>query len=765
MSRILVIGSGSRECIIVKKLYEDALKLGVNVNIYCIGTNNNPYINEKGTIYVVDKLTISNLEDILTKIEKPDFAIIGPEAPLELGFADYLEICQISCIGPLEIYAKIETSKIYARKFIDSIGLNQYSPKYSYIEGEIVEKLNINDRKEFINNKLNTLSCIVVKKDGLCGGKGVKVQGVDFKDTSEIFDELCDLKKGENVIIEHKLNGEEFSLMTITDGYGNMGHFPPIQDYKRLNDNDNGPNTGGMGCIIDQNNTLPFLSELDILCAQNINKTVIEGLNNKRNKYGYRIGYRGILYGSYIKNCDGKIYIIEFNSRFGDPECIIGLTLLKTNFLTICNEIAQGKLISELIFSNKAMIGVYLVPKSYPKSTKDKFDIYINDNLKKNVIYGNVEKAGDHLYTLSSRSLVYYIADDTIGGCYNKLYKSIKNINGNLYYRKDIGAKLLSSYDKAGVSIDCGNKAIKEMKKYLETTYTKDVLGKHGDFGGQFRLGNHILVSSIDGVGTKSILATKVLGDDAFINLGKDIVNHSVNDILVQGAYPLFFLDYFGTSHLRIEEVTNFIKGASEACVENGPFPLIGGETAEMPSVYIDCKTDLVGCIVGIKEENFFKGTNIECGDILVGFPSVSPHTNGYSLINKIMEENGYPDDDMMDIFLRPHKSYLNEVKKFVEIFGYDSIKGMCHITGGGLFENLNRIIPSNLRITLDIGLNFPDWCLYLKEKGNISHNEMLRVFNCGIGFVIVTNKETLEKIDYSFDNSFFKLFRVGIIS
>lgn len=755
---ILVVGSGVREAIIIKKLLRDS-EIHFNKNkkkkirISCLGTNKNPFIDENCDLYIVEKFSVNNLLELierLNKKEKIDFGIIGPENPLELGYADILESRNIPCIGPLKEYATIETSKIKAREFIEKCSLEKYSPRYTIIDNKVMIETTI---ETTIENIKRDYKKIVIKKDGLCGGKGVKVEDVDFDNKDYLMDELLNLKDGENLLIEDKLDGEEFSLMTMSDGFGGMFNFPPIQDNKRLKNDDLGPNTGGMGCIIDKNNTLPFLTKEDIRVSEEINKKIIEELNKEGVEKGNKVGYRGILYGSFIKSKDGDIHIIEFNARFGDPECYIALSLLKTNFYKLCNEVINGKLESDICFDKSAMIGVYMVPKNYPKETKDKYDIYINDeNMKDNIIYGSVEKEGNHLYSLSSRALIYGLKGDSLYECYKKIYNKIKSINGNLYYRTDIGCKFLSNYERSGVSISRGNDALKEIKGYIQSTYSENVLGKFGDFGGQFKLGNYNLVSSIDGVGTKSILVSKYLGDEGFVGLGKDIVNHSVNDILVQGAYPLFFLDYFGTAHLKMGEIKNFIKGVSEACIENGPLPLIGGETAEMPSIYIENRTDLVGCIIGIKDDNLLKDVKINNGDILIGLESVSPHTNGYSLINKLIDENEYSiPNNILETLMRPHKSYLNEVKCFIKEYGCNSIKGMCHITGGGMEDNLRRIIPEEYKIEYN-DIELPEWCKYISEKGNITIDEMRKVYNCGIGFVLIISEETHMKILKEYD-------------
>lgn len=745
MTHILIVGSGARECFIIKKLIKDS---DLNIKITCIGSNKNPYINKYTKLFISDINTI-NIKNLLNIIGKPDYAIIGPENPLKLGISDLLESFNIPCIGPLQLYSQIETSKIFARRFIDEIGLGEYSPNHLIVKtgDKIVD---------FLQN--STIKNLVIKKDGLHGGKGVLVQGIDFNSIDEIEDEFKNID--ENILIEEKLEGEEFSLMSITDGNGNIAHFPPIKDYKRLNNNDLGPNTGSMGCIIDKNNTLPFLNDTDVNIGETINTKIINKLNEFGKKNDCKIGYRGILYGSFIKTKDGKIYIIEFNSRLGDPEGIIALNLLNTNFFNLCNQIVNKSLKNDLEFNKKAMIGIYLVPKTYPKKSHDKHDIYISDNInKQNMIYGNVEEQDNHLYSLSSRSLFYFTEGEDLGICYNKIYNEIKNIVGNFHFRTDIGKKYINSYDSVGVSIDRGSIAVNNIKQFIESTYTNEVLGKHGDFGGQFKLGEYVLVSSIDGVGTKSILAQKKYGVKSFINLGKDIVNHSVNDILVQGAFPLFFMDYYGTHSLDVNEITNFVKGMSEACIENGKFPILGGETAEMPGIYKENMVDLVGCIVGIKDSNFFKNP-IRVGSKILGLKSCSPHTNGYSLINKIIEEvnkeyDVYNNSKIIERLLIPHKSYLNDVYKFVNKYSFDDLFGMGHITGGGLEENIKRVIPKSMNLELNYNIikqNLPEWCEYLMIYGNISFEEMIKIYNCGIGYVFIVPSEfgIIDDPDYT---------------
>ena len=322
---ILVIGSGCRETIIVKKLVEDSKKINVNLRIICYANCQNPYLIKHSTLHIIKNYDKSELLQILDT-NNINFCIIGPEAPLEKGFSDILENKNIPCIGPLSNYAKIETSKSYARNFIKSCNLNVHSPNYIFLNKNIISDEVLTERIKEFNNK------IVIKKDGLCGGKGVFVEDIDFTKNERNIIIKKELQTN-NLLIEEKLEGREFSLMTLTDGFGNCGHFPPVCDYKRLENSNQGPNTGSMGCFIDKNNSLPFLNNDNVKIAQNINKTIIEKLNlEMKDKC---LGYRGILYGSFMKTNDGKIYIIEFNSRFGDPESVIALSLLKNNFYSL----------------------------------------------------------------------------------------------------------------------------------------------------------------------------------------------------------------------------------------------------------------------------------------------------------------------------------------------------------------------------------------------------------------------------------------------
>lgn len=308
-------------------------------------------------------------------------------------------------------------------------------------------------------------------------------------------------------------------------------------------------------------------------------------------------------------------------------------------------------------------------------------------------------------------------------------------------------------YKEAGVDIDAGAAAVSAMKAAIRSTFTTNVLADVGSFGGVFALDNlpaqPVLVASIDGVGTKVKLAAEF---GRWRSIGHDLVNHCVNDILVQNARPLFFLDYLATSRLDPAVAAEVVTGIAEACRAVG-CALIGGETAEMPGVYAEGAVDVAGAIVGLvgREHLLPKPETMEAGDALIGLASSGPHTNGYSLIRKIISGRApfdpLPDGrTLMDALLAPHRCYLSHVEA-IQRAGYP-IKGMAHITGGGLLDNLPRILPAHLTARVVVrSWERPPIFEQLVHWGELDLIEAHRVFNMGIGMVLVTPAAAAEPI------------------
>ncbi|MCF7860674.1 phosphoribosylformylglycinamidine cyclo-ligase [Candidatus Woesearchaeota archaeon] len=312
------------------------------------------------------------------------------------------------------------------------------------------------------------------------------------------------------------------------------------------------------------------------------------------------------------------------------------------------------------------------------------------------------------------------------------------------------------SYKDAGVDIDAGNKAVDLMKKYVKETYNKNVMTDLGSFGGLFSTEgfpqNPVLVSSCDGVGTKLKIAYKM---DKHDTIGQDLVNHCVNDILVMGARPLFFLDYIGTGKMDPDIMAQIVKGFSMAAKANG-CAIVGGESAEMPGIYQNGEYDVAGFIVGVVDkEQIITGEKISSGDILIGLPSNGFHTNGYTLVNKIFfEKMALRPDSVIDgihgtigeELLKTHKSYLNEVTPILPL-----LNGMAHITGGGFYENIKRVLPEGLGVEINADWEVPEVFKILQKSAEISDEEMHRTFNMGIGMVLIVPESNLDKFKETF--------------
>ena len=287
------------------------------------------------------------------------------------------------------------------------------------------------------------------------------------------------------------------------------------------------------------------------------------------------------------------------------------------------------------------------------------------------------------------------------------------------------------TYKEAGVDIDAGEKAVELMKKFVKETYSSNVIKGVGGFGGLFEIDGKVLVSSADGVGTKLKLAFAGKHD----TVGQDLVNHCVNDILVQGAKPLFFMDYFAIGKLVPEVAADVVKGFSKACKENGCV-LLGGETAELPGIYKENEYDLAGFIVGIVDKDkVIDGSRVKVGDKVIGLPSSGLHTNGYSLALNVLG-----DEDREEL-MKIHISYLKPVMSVIE-----KVNGMAHITGGGLVGNIPRVLPEGTSVKINKDAwDVPKIFKKIQEKGDVPEEDMWRTFNMGIGYVLIVDVEDAD--------------------
>lgn len=416
----LLIGSAAREHAIARAIKRS----GSNPALFCFGSSNNPGIIELAKKYAVGN--INDPERVLdfAKNNKIDWAIIGPENPLEAGVSDILWKNNIPCVGPKKAHAQLETSKRFTRDLLTEYNIPG-CPKYKYFSS-------MDGVKEFLT-ELGDL--YVVKADGLMSGKGVKVAGDHLHAHAEAIkycEELIGVQK--TFLIEEKLIGQEFSYISLCDGE-HLAHTFAIQDHKRAYVNDEGPNTGGMGTYSDADHSLPFLTDADIKQAQSINRLTANALKNKFNE-----GYKGILYGGFIAVKDG-VKLIEYNARFGDPEAMNIFALLESDFVDACLAVIGGTLTPKHFqFAKKASVCKYAVPEGYPDLPvkNQKIDVSEIKN-KETACYAAVDQREDGLYETGPRTIAITGVAETIAEAEQIAESEINKIKGPLFHREDIG--------------------------------------------------------------------------------------------------------------------------------------------------------------------------------------------------------------------------------------------------------------------------------------------------------------------------------------
>ncbi|MBU0671269.1 phosphoribosylamine--glycine ligase, partial [Patescibacteria group bacterium] len=420
----LIIGNGAREHAIAW-----ALKKNPEAQLYCLATANNP-----GILELAEDIKIgdyNNVEEVLAyaKEVEPEFCFIGPEAPLEKGVADALCETSIPCIGPKKELAQLETSKGFTRDLMEEYKIPA-SPKYKRFKVE-------EGIPEYIDElKMN----IVLKPDGLTGGKGVKVVGDHFETKEEAIEYCKEVIDGQGeIVIEEKLVGQEFSLMSFTDGE-NIIHMPAVQDNKRAFNDDEGPNTGGMGSYSMPNHSMPFLNDEDIEEAREINVKTTKALKDK-----FGIPYRGILYGGFIAVKDG-VRLIEYNARLGDPEAMNIMTLLASDMVELCRGIVDGDLNKRVVeFKNVATVCKYAVPDGYPDSPVkgEKINVSEVDTSRVNMFYASVDETDEGLMLGGSRAVGIVAEADNLYEAEKICEEEINKIKGPVFHREDIATKPL----------------------------------------------------------------------------------------------------------------------------------------------------------------------------------------------------------------------------------------------------------------------------------------------------------------------------------
>jgi len=421
---ILIVGSGAREHAIAKALHNSPKQK----SLYCLATNNNPGLQKLCFDLQVVDINDNQIISRFAKENHINLAIIGPENPLANGLTDVLIDGGVQVVGPTKELSKIESSKSFARDLLREYNIPA-CPQYKVFNS-------MKGVQKFLDQLGNYF---VIKYDGLAGGKGVKVSGdhlSSHKDALEYCEQL--IQKGGPFVIEEKLIGEEFSLMSFSDG-NSLKHMPAIQDHKRALDGDVGPNTGGMGTYSDADHSLPFLTNNEIKEAQKINNLTASAL---KDKYGY--GYKGVLYGGFITTSKG-VKLIEYNARFGDPEAMNVLSLLDTDFIDVCLAITGGTLKNiDVNFLHMASVCKYAVPKGYPDKPIKNEEINIEKiNNDDGLFYASVNSDNDKIILAGSRAVAVVAVANSISKAEEVAEKEISCIKGPLFHRKDIGKDFL----------------------------------------------------------------------------------------------------------------------------------------------------------------------------------------------------------------------------------------------------------------------------------------------------------------------------------
>jgi phosphoribosylamine--glycine ligase / phosphoribosylformylglycinamidine cyclo-ligase len=749
--RVLVVGSGGREHALAWKLSQSSKMTRLFVAPGNGGTGN---VAQNVPIHADDIPALL----AFARREQIDLTVVGPEAPLVAGLVDVFTGAGLHVFGPSAAAAQLEGSKAFAKRFMVEEGIptgvgaifDHYEAALAYL------------RRQFSGSEHN--EGIVVKASGLAAGKGVAVCPTLAEAEEALHRTMVERAfgaAGDEVLIEDCLVGEEASLLAFSDGR-TVAPMLPARDYKRVGDGDRGPNTGGMGCYAPS----PYLPPQVV---QEVVARVLQPAVDGMRRRG--MPYVGVLYAGLMLTAHGP-RVLEFNCRFGDPETQVLLPLLDSDLVDIFLACIVGRLHEITVrWKTAHTVTVVMASGGYPAAYEKGHAIRgvegaggLDDVV---VFQAGTRVDKGRVLTDGGRVLAVTATAPSQVQARERAYAAVERIHfEGAHYRRDIASASPSSpppsaperggsaYADAGVDIEAGNRAVELMREAVRSTHNPAVLTDIGLFGGLFALKEAIqardpvLVASVDGVGTKTMIAAAM---GRYDTIGQDLVNHCANDILVQGARPLFFLDYFASSTLDPEQVAAAVTGCTQACKALG-CALIGGETAEMPGVYHAGEFDLAGTMVGWVERGaILDGRDVRPGDVCLGLPSSGLHTNGYSLARRVLAGIGWQTVlpglglPLGEVLLTPHRAYLREVEAL-----WDrgvGIKAMAHITGGGFLDNIPRVLPEGVGVEIDrAAWEVPAIFRLIETRGAIGEREMYRVFNMGIGLVVLVAPEEVEQ-------------------
>jgi phosphoribosylamine--glycine ligase/phosphoribosylaminoimidazole synthetase len=671
-----------------------------------------------------------------------DLVIPGPEAALVAGVADECAFRKIPCFGPTSKQARIESSKGFSRDLAESLGV----PGPAYRRYEELDAASAVEWWRQLGRQ------VVVKYDGLAGGKGVVVPESDDETERAIH---VTSKRGP-FVLEERMTGPEISLLALCDG--NVAVALPIaQDHKRIGEGDTGPNTGGMGAYAPA----PVTEQAGDLVRRFVQPIV---------DYYRKLGtpYVGVIYAGLMLTADGP-KLVEYNCRFGDPEAQAVLPLIESDLASLALAATRGALGSTtLAVRAGAACTVVAAAPGYPDAPHLGELIRLDGFSTTDWANASTVEPDAILFpsgvtsgrTSGGRVLAVTGLGDDLAAARAAAYRGLDGVSfPNMQVRRDIGWRapgaMLTSYAATGVDIDEGNRAVSQMKSDVERTLGSDVLRGVGSFGGVIsakrllELDDPVLVASTDGVGTKVELAARL---GMVRGVGIDIVNHCIDDVLVQSARPMFFLDYIAASRLDADLVAAVVSGMAEACEAAG-CALLGGETAEMPGVYAPGAFDIAGTLIGVAERGaLLPRDDVAAGDVLIGVASSGPHTNGFSFLRKLFDwvpmDVSPPGFEVTlgEALLAPHRSYLHVLGPVIDS---GKVKALAHITGGGLPENLPRVLPDGVDAEIELG-SWPRGVLFdliAELATGVDTHELHRMLNMGIGMVVVVAPGDAEAV------------------
>ncbi|KAK2748095.1 hypothetical protein FQN57_001218 [Myotisia sp. PD_48] len=777
--RVLVVGSGGREHAFAWKLSQSPSV----EKVYCAPGNGG---TADGISSKISNISVK-ADDYpglvaFSQENNVNLVVPGPEAPLVDGIQGYFQAVGIRCFGPSKAASRMEGSKTFSKDFMQrhNIPTAQYG-NFSDFESacKYLDSVNHN---------------VVIKASGLAAGKGVLMPQNKEEARQALRDIIVERQfgdAGDEVVIEEFLEGDELSILTFSDGY-TIRSLPPAQDHKRIFDGDKGPNTGGMGCYAPTRIASKTVIE-------EIDRTIIKPTIDGMRKEGFP--FVGILFTGLMMTKNGP-KTLEYNVRGGDPETQTLLPLLSEDtdlaeIMVACTEHwLDGTTINVL---PKSAATVIAVAEGYPGPYAKGRDISLDQTPIDNIIFHAGTVIGDDgkLKSSGGRVIAATATADSLEDAVKRAYSGISTIHfQGMHYRKDIAYRAFASkpvqpaesltYAAAGVSIDAGNELVNQIKANVARTRRPGSDAVIGGFGGTFSLsasnsGFHAasptLIGAIDGVGTKLKIAHEMRIHNT---VGIDLVAMNVNDLVVQGAEPLMFLDCYSCGKLDVEVAAAFVSGVADGCVESG-CALVGGETAEMPGLFVDDSYDAVGAAIGAIDANKRRilpdTEGMKPGDILLGLASTGPHSNGYSLVRKIVERSGLsyhdpcpfgtkePNLSLGAALLTPTRIYVKPLLATLNNFAQGTIKGLAHITGGGLVENVPRVLPKHLRAEIDASSwPLPSVFKWLKKTGNVSGPEMTRAFNNGIGMILVVEQAEYANVKKHLESLGETVFVIGTL-